>query len=92
MLLSNGQALWAHCSTKLHWTVREHPFGAAVLADEDLSVDFAAHTTADDRIAVVATEPLTRNEQWCAMLPGQLMTFTEGRGVDGCRTAARMPR
>jgi len=44
MLLSNGQALWAHATTKLHWLVRQHPFGAATLADEDLSVDFAALT------------------------------------------------
>jgi glutamine amidotransferase len=85
MLLSNGQALWAHCSTRLHWTVRAHPFGAAVLADEDLSIDFSEHASPEDRIAVVATEPLTRNEPWCAMAPGQLMTFTGGHGVEGCR-------
>jgi predicted glutamine amidotransferase len=29
LLLSNGQALWAHASTQLHWLVRQHPFGAA---------------------------------------------------------------
>ena len=34
MLLSNGQALWAHCSTHLHWVERRHPFGAARLRDE----------------------------------------------------------
>ena len=45
LLLSNGQALWAHCSTQLHWLQRQHPFRRATLADEDLSVDFAALTT-----------------------------------------------
>ena len=79
MLLSNGQALWAHCSTHLHYVVREHPFGAPVLADKDLMVDFAAHTGPADRVAIVATEPLTRNEAWQAMTPGQLMTFTCGQ-------------
>ena len=78
MLLSNGQALWAHCSTHLHYVVREHPFGAPVLADKDMMVDFAAHTGPGDRVAIVATEPLTRNEAWHAMSPGQLMTFTAG--------------
>ena len=78
MLLSNGQALWAHCSTQLHYVVREHPFGAPVLADKDLMVDFAPHTGPGDRVAIVATEPLTRNETWRPMAPGQLMTFTGG--------------
>jgi predicted glutamine amidotransferase len=25
-LLSNGQALWAHASTRLHYVQRQHPF------------------------------------------------------------------
>ena len=33
MLLSNGQALWAHASTTLWSIERRHPFGAATLAD-----------------------------------------------------------
>ena len=64
MLLSNGEALWAHASTKLCYLVRQHPFASARLADEDLAVNFAEHTTPDDRVAVVATTPLTRDEQW----------------------------
>ena len=78
MLLSNGQALWAHCSTQLHYVVREHPFGAPVLADKDLMVDFAPHTGPGDRVAIVATQPLTRNEDWQAMAPGQLLAFAGG--------------
>ena len=84
LLLSNGQALWAHASTKLHWLVRQHPFGAATLADEDLSVDFGALTSPRDRVAVVATEPLTTGEAWQAMAPGELQVF-----VDGAPHAAR---
>jgi glutamine amidotransferase len=78
LLLSNGQALWAHASTKLHWVVRQHPFGAATLADEDLRVDFAALTTPADRVAVVATEPLTADERWTAMAQGELQVFVDG--------------
>ena len=78
MLLSNGQALWAHASTKLHWLVRQHPFGAATLADEDLSVDFGALTSARDRVAVVATEPLTQDERWTPMAAGELRVFVDG--------------
>jgi predicted glutamine amidotransferase len=78
-LLSNGQALWTHASTKLQWLERRHPFGAAHLADEDLSVDFAALTSPGDRVAVVATEPLTTGEPWVAFAPGELGVFVDGR-------------
>lgn len=78
MLLSNGEALWAHGSTKLHYLLRRHPFGQAQLADEDLSIDFAQHTTHQDRVAVVATEPLTSNEDWVAFQPGELKVFVGG--------------
>jgi predicted glutamine amidotransferase len=81
MLLSNGEALWAHATTKLHWLVRQHPFGGATLADEDLSVDFGAVTTPSDRVAVVATEPLTAGEAWTAMAPGELQVFVDGAPV-----------
>jgi len=77
-MLSNGEALWAHASTHLHWLVRQHPFRAARLADEDLSVDFSALTTPTDRVAVVVTEPLTTDEAWTAFSPGELRVFVDG--------------
>jgi len=79
-LLSNGQALWAHCSSALHYVERAHPFGHAILADEDVTVDFRSLTSPDDRVAVVATEPMTRNETWTPMRRGELQVF-----VAGCR-------
>lgn len=78
MLLSNGQALWAHGSTKLWWLVRQHPFQTAALRDEDVRVDFARVTTPRDRVAVIATEPLTADEAWTAFEPGELRVFVEG--------------
>jgi glutamine amidotransferase len=80
-MLSNGQALWAHCSTQLHYIVREAPFSVAHLQDEDISVDFADATTPDDRVALVVTEPLTRNETWTAFAPGELKVFVAGAPV-----------
>ena len=78
VLLSNGQALWAHASTHLFSLQRRHPFGAARLADEDLSVNFAALTTPQDRVALVATQPLTTGEDWQAFAPGELRVFCGG--------------
>lgn len=81
-MLSNGQALWAHCSTKLHYLVRQHPFHTAHLQDEDMSVDFAQVAQPGDRVAVVVTEPLTANEAWAAFEPGELKVFVDGQTAD----------
>ena len=81
LLLSNGQALWAHCSTHLYSLQRAHPFGAATLADEDLSVDFTALTTPDDRVAIIATQPLTQGEAWSAFGQGEMRVFVGGERV-----------
>ena len=78
-MLSNGQALWAHCSTRLFFVERKHPFAHAQLADEDLSIDFASTTTPRDKVAVVVTAPLTTNEQWTAFEPGELRVFVDGQ-------------
>jgi predicted glutamine amidotransferase len=78
LLLSNGQALWAHGATRLHWLQRRHPFTHARLADEDVTVDFATLAAPDDRVVIVATEPLTRGEAWQAIAPGELRVFVAG--------------
>jgi predicted glutamine amidotransferase len=77
-LLSNGEALWAHASTNLHYVERKHPFAHASLTDDDLSINFAEHTSANDRVAMVATAPLTTNEAWTAFAPGELKVFVDG--------------
>ncbi len=77
-MLSNGQALWAHASTHLHYVLRKHPFAHASLSDEDLSIDFARNTTPTDRVAVVVTAPLTTDEAWTAFEPGEVKVFVDG--------------
>ena len=77
-LMSNGQALFAHCSTHLHYLVRRWPFSTAHLVDADVSIDFAQYTTPEDRVAVIATQPLTDNEVWTAFEPGDLLMFQHG--------------
>lgn len=77
-LLSQGDALWAHCSTHLHHLVRQHPFGVARLQDQDVEVNVAEQAQPGDRVAVIATQPLTLDEPWVAMQPGQLLAFVDG--------------
>ncbi|MFJ7567888.1 class II glutamine amidotransferase [Herminiimonas sp. NPDC097707] len=78
MMLSDGSALFAHCSTNLHYIVRQFPFAEAVLCDEDMKVDFSEVTTPSDRVAIIVTEPLTTNETWTQFKPGELKVFIDG--------------
>ena len=86
-LLSNGQALWAHASTKLHYVLRQHPFTEVHLKDDDVSVDLSELNGPQDRLAIVVTEPLTTNEDWVAMAPGELRVFLEGSTASDRTTA-----
>jgi predicted glutamine amidotransferase len=78
MMLSDGSALFAHCSTRLCYVVRQYPFLVAQLSDEDVSVDFSQVTTPQDRVAIIVTEPLTSNESWTEFRPGELKVFVDG--------------
>lgn len=77
-LLSDGEHLFAHCATKLCYIVRQAPFAPAHLLDEDISVDFQELTKPSDRVAIIATLPLTDNESWTQFQPGQLLAFQDG--------------
>lgn len=83
-LLSNGLALWAHATTKLHYVLRAHPFGPVHLKDEDVCVDLAELNSPQDRLAVVVTEPLTTDETWVALVPGELLVFVDGNLAQSC--------
>lgn len=77
-LLSNGEWLFSFCSTKLSEITRRAPFGPAQLKDADLTVDFTAETSPDDVVTVLATEPLTGNEQWQIHQPGEWTLWQRG--------------
>ena len=77
-LLSNGQALWAHASTKLHYVQRQHPFSQVQLKDEDVAVDLSELNCPEDRLVIVVTEPLTTKENWVAMKAGEMKVFVDG--------------
>jgi glutamine amidotransferase len=81
-LLSNGTCLFAHCASRLTYIVRQAPFDQAHLKDQDLTVDFSQLTSPADRVAIVATTPLTDNETWLPITPGSLMLFVDGIPVD----------
>ncbi|KYG62494.1 class II glutamine amidotransferase [Bdellovibrio bacteriovorus] len=77
-LFSNDQVLMVHASTNLTYIIRKAPFATAHLKDQDMSVDFTHVTTSTDKVAVIATTPLTENESWTRLEPGTLCLFAEG--------------
>ncbi|MDH3001533.1 class II glutamine amidotransferase [Chelonobacter oris] len=77
-LLSNGEWLIAHTGSLLHYIVRKAPFGEAKLVDDDVRIDFASVTTPNDRVAVIATLPLTDNENWHQLAVNELTLFQDG--------------
>mmetsp|Transcript_7115 Transcript_7115/g.15697 ORF Transcript_7115/g.15697 Transcript_7115/m.15697 type:complete len:425 (+) Transcript_7115:52-1326(+) len=69
-----GSKVW----NGLHYLVREPPFGSAHLSDCDYTINFATKTTEEDRVAVIATAPLTDDEDWVEIKRGQLILFDDG--------------
>lgn len=78
LLFADGINLYCYCSTKLAHVTRRSPFGPAQLKDTDLKIDFAACTTPNDVVTVIATEPLTLDENWQLMQPGEMAVFSQG--------------
>jgi glutamine amidotransferase len=58
------------------------------LKDQDVSVDFSELTSLNDRVAVIATQPLTDNEQWAAIPPQTLTLFVDGELAETASTAS----
>jgi predicted glutamine amidotransferase len=46
-----------------------------------VTVDFRELTAPADRVAVIATTPLTDNEVWTPIAPGQLVVFRDGAPI-----------
>lgn len=80
-VLSDGEAVYSHCSTRLHWLPRSHPFSHARLIDAELSLDLSRVNGPGDRMVLLATEPLTHDEPWQAMQPGEFIVFVQGQAV-----------
>lgn len=77
-LLSNGDWLFTFCSTKLACITRRAPFGPAQLKDADVTVDFEGETTPNDVVSIIATEPLTTDENWHIYAPGEWRLWQHG--------------
>ncbi len=67
-----------YCASHLYWITRRAPFGKATLLDQDVEIDFQKQTTPNDVVTVIATQPLTGNETWQRVAPGEWVLFRLG--------------
>ena len=78
VLLGDGTRLYAFCTKNLYWITRKAPFGKARLIDKEVSIDFKKVTTKKDIVTVIASRPLTNNEEWTKMDAQKLYVFEKG--------------
>lgn len=90
MLLGDSNLLFTYNTTKLWWITRQAPFGAATLKDCDLTVDFQNETSVTDKVTVIATQPLTEQEQWHKIETGELITFELAEIINRRTTAQKI--
>ncbi len=95
-LYADGECLYARCGDNLSCILRQPPFGQATLVDADVRVNLGEviREVPDSRMAVIATEPLTRDEAWLKGTPGTLWVFRAGELLAsfGGAPAAAAPR
>jgi len=77
-LLSDSRVLYVYCSNYMCWITRRAPFGEARLIDTGALVDFSELTTPKDVVTVIASRPLTDNEEWNKMEKGEFLVFKDG--------------
>jgi len=87
-LLSDGDVMFAHCSTRLSYVARRAPFRRLHLVDTGDAVDLGLEADPALRAVVIATAPLTRGEAWVTMPAGSLWCFRDG---DVLATEATVP-
>ena len=80
-LLSDGECLYVHCHSSLHFVVRKHPFCQATLRDQGINVDFSELNSATDEMVLIATRPLTVGEIWHKLPRKKVVGFAGGRQI-----------
>ena len=88
-LLSNGNWQLAYAGSLLFYLTRKAPFGEARLADDDLAINFSDVTTDKDRVTILVTIPLTKNENWQQLAVNECAIFKDGELVHQDRPSQR---
>ena len=83
-LLSDGEFLFCYRDKDkdkdegLQYTKREAPFSTVKLEDEDFTIDLAEEKSPAQKGFIIATKPLTKNEEWVDLEKGRLVVLRKG--------------
>ncbi len=77
-LLSDAKYLYAYCSKKMCWVTRQYPFKETHYIDTDETVNFEQYLLEKDIITIIASAPITGNEDWHHMEKGDFHVFKDG--------------
>lgn len=80
-LLSNGNWQLAYAGSLLFYLTRQAPFGEAKLSDGELSINFQEVAKQHDKVSIIATIPLTNNEQWSQLAVDECLIFHDGKVI-----------
>lgn len=75
-LLSDGKYLYAFGDTSLYYTQRKAPFMEVTLKDDGYTLNLNEIKAPDEKVILIATEPLTREEKWNKI--SGLLIFKDG--------------
>jgi glutamine amidotransferase len=83
-LLSDGETLWAYADDSLSYVERTPPYGGhlVTLVEDRYSISLEEVKTPDERAILVATRPLSTEEEWHGLRQGELLIIRAGRVAD----------
>lgn len=74
-----GEHLFAHRSTRLFVLERSCPASNEALGSDSLQASLTTSGAATQRVALVATQPLTLDEAWTELPAGVVVVLRNGR-------------
>jgi len=80
-LLSDSRYLYAHRSSRLFYVEHECVSQTERLKSEDLTIRLAQDANGAQRIAAIATAPLTDDEEWQTLPEARLVAFQAGERI-----------
>jgi len=80
-LLSDSRYLYAHRSSRLFYVEHECVSQTERLKSEDLTIRLAQDANGAQRIAAIATGPLTDDEEWQTLPEARLVAFQAGERI-----------
>jgi len=80
-LLSDSEFLYAHRSTQLFYIERRCPVHRESFGSASLRLALEGAQDEFQHVSLIATQPLTTNEAWLALPPGEVVVFHRGQRI-----------